>query len=86
VLLLACACGGTPVKFRTAHITGTCEEMCQRYEDCKTDSPPRPTCRTECQEIFVDNGQPDRASLLDYQQLSCDEAVAFIEGTPRASL
>jgi hypothetical protein len=76
------ACG-TRHPLVTARITGTCEEACARYQECKGES--RPTCLSECREIFVHNGQPDHATLKDYQELSCDEAISFVEGTGRTA-
>ncbi len=81
VVLLAfgasCATSGRPLV--TARATGTCEEACARYQECKGEA--RPECLPECREIFVDEGTPDRATLKDYQAMNCDEVVSFVEGT-----
>jgi hypothetical protein len=62
--------------------TGTCEGACEHYVDCKrSDSEAmRGTCLAECREIFVYQGEPDRESLEQFEELECEAAVAFVDG------
>jgi hypothetical protein len=65
---------------------GTCYGACDHYLGCKGDEreESRDTCLSECREIFVTNGQPDRQSLRMFEDLECDAAVAFVDGEPAA--
>lgn len=62
--------------------SGTCTGACDHYLDCKdSDSEDaRDRCLEECEQIFVYKGEPDRASLQDFEELECEAAVAFVDG------
>lgn len=66
---------------------GTCYGVCDHYLGCKGDErqESRDTCLTECREIFVQDGTPDRDSLRDFENLECEAAVAFVDGDQRSS-
>ena len=65
-----------------AGVTGTCEGACGHYLSCKGDgsAEAKRTCVAECREIFVYEGEPDRRSLEDFENLQCEAAVAFVDG------
>jgi len=62
--------------------TGSCEGACRHYLACKEDDSrvSQSACETDCREIFVDRGQPDRESLREFEGLDCASAVAFVDG------
>jgi hypothetical protein len=62
--------------------SGSCTGACDHYLDCKeaNSEAARDTCLIECEQIFVYKGEPDRASLQDFEELDCDAAVAFVDG------
>lgn len=62
--------------------SGSCTGACDHYLDCKeSDSEAERTqCLDECEQIFVYKGEPDRASLQDFEELDCKAAVAFVDG------
>lgn len=62
--------------------SGSCTGACDHYLDCKeSDSvSEREQCLEECEQIFVYKGEPDRASLQDFEELDCKAAVAFVDG------
>lgn len=62
-------------------VTGTCAGACDHYSRCKPGSTPqdRSRCLVECPQVFS-----DRDSLGAYESLSCEDAVAFVEGDPAA--
>jgi hypothetical protein len=58
-------------------LTGTCDGACAHYVECKPahlDSD-RAKCQTECPGVFS-----DRDSLMAYENMSCKNAVEFIDG------
>lgn len=59
-------------------VTGTCAGACRHYAQCKTGSTDadRQRCLTECPDVLG-----DRDSLMAYENLSCDNAVEFIDGS-----
>ena len=67
---------------QTFATSGTCAGACDHYLDCKeSDSEAaREQCLEECEQIFVYRGEPDRASLQDFEELDCAAAVAFVDG------
>jgi hypothetical protein len=62
-------------------LTGTCGGACEHYVECKPShsSADRSRCQTECPQVFA-----DRDSLLAFENLSCEDAVEFVDGDPRA--
>jgi len=62
--------------------SGSCTGACEHYLDCKeSDSEAaRDQCLEECNQIFVYKGEPDRASLQDFEELECEAAIGFVEG------
>ena len=80
-LLAATGC----VRYRSplgyaARTTGTCPGACTHYLSCKGDAGNQlafRACVTECRGIFEDAPR----ALADYERLTCDDAVAFVEGT-----
>ena len=66
----------------SSHVTGTCSGACDHYVECKPghSDVDASRCRTECPDVFA-----DRDSLAAYENLSCDDAVTFVDGTPRAT-
>lgn len=62
--------------------SGSCTGACDHYLDCKeSDSEDaRDRCLAECNQIFVYKGEPDRASLQDFEELECEAAIAFVDG------
>lgn len=63
--------------------TGTCEGACRHYTSCKgtSDRGVRDACIQECTEIFIEDGEADTESLKEFERLSCEDAVAFVEGS-----
>ncbi|HTE51018.1 MAG TPA: hypothetical protein VK698_09130 [Kofleriaceae bacterium] len=61
---------------------GSCEGACRHYVECKEDSTPRAleTCKTECRDIYVYNGEADRESLAVFEGLDCKATIGFVEG------
>jgi hypothetical protein len=59
-------------------LTGTCEGACAHYVQCKTghSDSDRNRCVAECPGVFG-----DRDSLMAYENLACDDAVEFIDGS-----
>ncbi len=83
-ILFALGCGGgqnSHRSFRTE--AGSCEVTCDHYERCKgtPDSTREQICLSECRNIFTEDGHVDRDSLLELQQLTCSQLLAFIEGS-----
>ena len=70
------------MSFRLAEATGTCEGACDHYLSCKGDASgaAQSTCVAECREIFAYDGEEDRMSLLDFESMQCEAAVAFVDG------
>jgi hypothetical protein len=65
------------------HLTGTCSGACAHYIECKPGHPERDRarCETECPGVFA-----DRDSLMMYENLSCKDAVEYVDGTaPRSA-
>jgi hypothetical protein len=62
--------------------SGSCTGACDHYLDCKqSDSEDaRDECLEECRQIFVYQGEPDRASLQDFEELDCEATIAFVDG------
>lgn len=67
---------------RTFPTSGTCTGACDHYLDCKQSDgeDARDQCLAECQQIFVYKGEPDRASLQDFEELDCESTIAFVDG------
>ena len=64
-------------------LTGTCDGACAHYIECKPGHPEsdRGRCLSECPQVFS-----DRDSLMEYEQMSCKDAVEYVDGTaPRAA-
>jgi hypothetical protein len=65
-------------------VSGTCEGACEHYVECKgapsADQHDFDVCVAECQDIFVDHGRTDHESLSDFENLDCDDTVAFVDG------
>lgn len=58
--------------------TGTCPGACTHYVECKkmsTESPTFHACVQECRDIYE-----DPQMLASFERLTCDDAVAFVEG------
>ncbi len=85
-MLLLAACVRSGQGGRSDGDDGTCYGACEHYLGCKGDErqEARATCLTECREIFVQDGKPDRQSLRMFENLKCDAAVAFVDGEPKA--
>jgi hypothetical protein len=62
-------------------LTGTCNGACDHYLACKQQSDPtaRQKCLTECPQVFS-----DPQSLRMFENLSCRDAVEFVDGTARS--
>ena len=62
-------------------LTGTCTGACNYYASCKDVRGERisdevhAACLTECDEVFSSS-----ESLLAFESLVCDDAIAFVEG------
>lgn len=67
---------------QTFATSGTCAGACDHYVDCKESESEsaREQCLEECQQIFVHKGEPDRASLQDFEELDCEATIAFVDG------
>jgi hypothetical protein len=64
---------------RTYRPAGTCESACDYYLSCKDkdgDSNAMHACVIDCRGVFS-----DRDSLRAFEALSCEEAVAFVDGS-----
>ena len=64
------------------HLTGTCEGACDHYIECKpshSDADAK-RCRSECPDVFS-----DRQTLMEYERMSCQNAVEYVDGTPARS-
>ena len=88
-LLAACALAGCVRVGQGATADangGTCYGVCDHYLGCKGDErqASRDTCLAECREIFVQDGEADRESLREFEELECEAAVAFVDGEPPA--
>jgi hypothetical protein len=57
--------------------SGTCRGACAHYVDCKHGGG-RDTerCNAECPDVFA-----DRDSLIAFENLSCRDAVEFVDGS-----
>lgn len=72
--------GGENAGYR--RLTGTCEGACDHYRSCKASrqepvsDPGYGACVVECSEVFS-----SAESLRAFESLSCDDAVAFVEGS-----
>lgn len=63
---------------RSYRPAGTCESACDYYLSCKDKDDDRDavaSCVTECRDVFSDTD-----SLRAFERLSCEEAIAFVEG------
>jgi hypothetical protein len=69
-------------RMQTFTSTGTCAGACRHYLACKGDGSDasQKVCEEDCGEIFVDDGEPDRESLREFEGLDCEIAVAFVDG------
>jgi len=66
---------------------GSCAGACTLYVTCKGPEDPAArhrACVHECQYIFEEGARVDSESLGDFERLSCDEAVKFIDGSAPA--
>ena len=79
----SCAHYAQPQPVLSYSAPGTCQGACDHYLTCKDDGRPDVfrQCVVECRDIFVSHGQPDRGSLRDFEELDCEDTVAFVEGT-----
>jgi hypothetical protein len=59
-------------------LTGTCDGACDHYLSCKQrdDQASRQRCLSECPQVFS-----DAQSLRMFENLSCRDAVEFVDGT-----
>jgi len=82
LVFLATSCVRQARTLPRQEVSGTCEGACQHYLGCKGEysEASKQTCVTECREIFVYQGEPDRDSLEEFESLQCEAAVAFVEG------
>jgi hypothetical protein len=82
--LIASALGSCIVRrFTGPRLTGTCDGACDHYIECKPEHSDTDAqrCRSECPEVFS-----DRQSLMEYEKMSCQNAVEYVDGTvPRAA-
>lgn len=77
-LSVSCVRYGPRYRYVT-QTTGTCPGACSHYLTCRgtpEDQQAYGRCVQECREIYEDNPQ----TLATYERLSCEDAVAFIEG------
>jgi len=65
-----------------SHATGTCAGACDHYVECKPghSDVDLTRCQKECPDVFADHD-----SLAMYENLSCEDAVTYVDGTPRAT-
>ena len=58
-------------------LTGTCDGACTHYAECKAGQTDvdRSRCQSECPDVFS-----DRDSLMAFENLSCADAVEYVEG------
>jgi len=65
--------------------SGTCEGACRHYVDCKDDERPESfqSCVADCGDIYVHEGEADSESLMEFEDLDCKDAVAFVDGDDR---
>ena len=86
LLLLACSHQVRPSRLRTNY--ATCEATCDYYQYCRGDEDPQRygVCISDCRSIFSEDGEFDRSSLLNLQQLECSALLTFIEGEDRRPL
>jgi hypothetical protein len=58
-------------------VTGTCDGACAHYVECKPghSDVDRSRCQAECPGVLS-----DRDSLMAYENLSCKDAVEFVDG------
>jgi hypothetical protein len=70
---------------QTFAASGSCSGACDHYLECKgSDSETAlDSCLDECEQIFVYRGEPDRASLQDFEELDCEATIAFVDGDGR---
>jgi hypothetical protein len=75
---IAAALGSCIVRrFTGPTLTGTCAGACDHYVECKpghADADGR-RCRAECPDVFS-----DRESLMEYEKMSCQNAVEYVDG------
>ncbi len=80
IAALEFGCASTPHR-RGQWFTGTCSGACDYYAHCKARSGEKigpevqTACVTECTEVFS-----SRQSILAFESLVCEDAVAFVEG------
>ena len=80
-IALAAALGSCIVRRLTGpRLTGTCDGACDHYVECKPghSAADSQRCRTECPDVFS-----DRDSLMEYERMSCQDAVEYVDGTPQ---
>lgn len=58
-------------------LTGTCQGACDHYIECKPGhlAKDRARCEAECPQVFS-----DRDSLMAYENMSCQNAIEFVDG------
>ncbi len=84
IALLVASCAWRPGAYTGPRsVTGTCEGACDHYVRCKgdRDAVVLAACVRECEEIFVEDGEPDAVALGMFEQLQCPDAIGFVEGT-----
>lgn len=84
--IVACSRQVRPSRLRTQH--ATCEATCDYYQYCRGDRSERryDACMADCRNIFSEDGEFDRNSLIGLQQLSCKDLLSYIEGEDRRPL
>ena len=78
VVLTVALVGCLVQRFQGPQLTGTCDGACAHYVQCKTghSDVDRNRCIAECPGVLG-----DRDSLMAYENLTCEDAVEFIDGT-----
>jgi hypothetical protein len=79
--LVAIALASCIVKRLTGpKLTGTCAGACDHYVSCKSGHPQvdADRCNRECPDVFS-----DREALMEFERLSCEDAVEYVDGPPR---
>ncbi len=58
-------------------VTGTCDGACKHYIDCKPNHPHADLerCEQECPDVLGDSD-----ARVEFERLSCDDAVEFVDG------
>lgn len=81
LVLAGASCLGRSSFVKHRRLTGTCTGACDHYLSCKQQQGTRvvdddyQACELECQDVFSSDD-----SLRAFESLSCDDAVAYVEG------